>query len=1304
MNNNLGTVVNSISEASKPQAENKGANGCIGLLATRSVSVRATCLPGPKGRGRQGDLTTRIAKTKKKEIEIAETPSMPTAVAVDSMSILEMKSILNRKVDKTVAVSGHPLSSDVILSKADIGLDKIDNTCDLEKPVSSFVQLELNKKVDKTTTIAGHTLTESVIELSKQDVGLSNVDNTSDINKPISSLMQSALDMKVSKLLTVAGHSLTSDVILQKADVGLGQVDNTRDIDKQVSLPVQIELDKKVSKNCGICGYTFDHCENITLSKKDVGLSNVDDTNDLCKPISLATQRALDQKVDITTSINNRPLVSSIMLNKSDIGLPNVDDTSDAEKRVSIATQQALDLKVDKVISINGKCLVSNVTLCKSDMGLDQVDNTSDIGKPISIAVQNALNSKVDKAVTINGQALSTAIRLSKIDVGLDKVDNTCDIDKPLSSAAQSELNHKVDKSLTINGYSLNSNIVLYKSDIGLDRIDNTNDTEKPVSRAQQVALDFKVDKSLCINGKQLTSNIQISKEDVELANVDNTSDVNKPASKEVLYLLSTKADKFVTINGHEISSNVCLYKQDIGLSNVDNTSDIEKPVSRAQQAALDLKVDKTCMIAGRSITSNIILSKSDVLLDNVDNTCDLAKPVSTAQQAALDLKVDKSVTIAGHPLSCSSIIINKSDVGLGSVDNTSDANKPVSTCQQNALSLKVDKSTTVNGYTLSGNISLGKCDIGLSNVDNTTDMNKPVSIATLSKLGLKVDKSTTVNGYALSSNIVMSKDDLSLSNVDNTSDENKPISKAQQIGIDSRQKLIQYSASDEASMLSLCALSTNDIIKRTDLDNALYQYIGGGTNLLTNWRALGRSAGVVLSCSVNLTSSNGTYFIDTSSKSVQIGLPASPANQSQIVFMDLKSTWNINPLIVAAQGQDTLNTYSGIKVSGYESPVICVYMNGNWSLSMSHSHLPRMSSSTPFDWYSSKIEYERFVRNENNNVINAYQTPTIKPLRLTEGSLYSPCNDSLYFPNQGMCLSCASFKMDELSDYPEISDVAMNSVYHPLLRRIYLIPTQVISKWYYIDITSNSYISFTPPNGVIHNGYSGGQWCPNLQIILLVPSLQLRSHILHYIDSNGSLQSYTNNMVTDLDYHYSNSCFDPFNNRVWMVISSIPNNIVHYIDCQTLPPQIGTTSIDIAIKADYNFKDAFYVLNLNRIYFTPNLAFTQWMYIDCFTCKFVAYCPGARLLPNAYIGGVYSLLQNRIYLIPAKNFNDFNWHYIDGLTGKLIDYPRPISLSNENQITGFYSPKSRNMIWISTDQLQSYFTYFDFHDHIAFR
>ena len=77
------------------------------------------------------------------------------------------------------------------------------------------------------------------------------------------------------------------------------------------------------------------------------------------------------------------------------IGLANVDNTSDASKPVSSATQTALDLKAN-LASPTFTGTVSGIS--KDMVGLDNVDNTSDANKPVSSATQTALNLKSNLA------------------------------------------------------------------------------------------------------------------------------------------------------------------------------------------------------------------------------------------------------------------------------------------------------------------------------------------------------------------------------------------------------------------------------------------------------------------------------------------------------------------------------------------------------------------------------------------------------------------------------------------------------------------------------------------------------------------------------------------------------------------------------------------------------------------------------------------------------------------------------------------------------------------------------------------
>lgn len=105
--------------------------------------------------------------------------------------------------------------------------------------------------------------------------------------------------------------------------------------------------------------------QDVTTIKEALDLENVDNTSDSDKPISTDTQNALNLKADDSSisSVGKTGNHSDLNLddgtnphntNKSDVGLGNVDNTSDLNKPVSNATQNALDEKVDKVAGIYG--------------------------------------------------------------------------------------------------------------------------------------------------------------------------------------------------------------------------------------------------------------------------------------------------------------------------------------------------------------------------------------------------------------------------------------------------------------------------------------------------------------------------------------------------------------------------------------------------------------------------------------------------------------------------------------------------------------------------------------------------------------------------------------------------------------------------------------------------------------------------------------------------------------------------------------------------------------------------------------
>ena len=110
----------------------------------------------------------------------------------------------------------------------------------------------------------------------KNDVGLGNVDNVK---------QYSASNPPPYPVTSVAGR--TGAVTLTKADVELDNVANERQYSANNPPPYPVT---SVAGKTGV----------VTLEKADVGLGNVDNTADLDKPVSTATQTALNAKIGNT--------------------------------------------------------------------------------------------------------------------------------------------------------------------------------------------------------------------------------------------------------------------------------------------------------------------------------------------------------------------------------------------------------------------------------------------------------------------------------------------------------------------------------------------------------------------------------------------------------------------------------------------------------------------------------------------------------------------------------------------------------------------------------------------------------------------------------------------------------------------------------------------------------------------------------------------------------------------------------------------------------------------------------------------
>ena len=159
-------------------------------------------------------------------------------------------------------------------------------------------------------------------------------------------------------------------------------------------------------------------------TKAQVGLGNADNTSDLNKPISTATQTALNAKEPTitagTTSQYYRGDKTFQTLDKSAVGLGNVDNTSDANKPVSTAQATAIALKQDTLVSgtniktINGSSILGSGNVVIS-AAVNQAFRTISTGFTLAASsgdrwyvMQSGNNSGTESAVQLSAEFAMT--------------------------------------------------------------------------------------------------------------------------------------------------------------------------------------------------------------------------------------------------------------------------------------------------------------------------------------------------------------------------------------------------------------------------------------------------------------------------------------------------------------------------------------------------------------------------------------------------------------------------------------------------------------------------------------------------------------------------------------------------------------------------------------------------------------------------------------------------------------------------------------------------------------------------------
>ena len=300
---------------------------------------------------------------------------------------------------------------------------------------------------------------------------------------------------------------------------------------------------------------------------------------------------------------------------------------------------------------------------------------------------------------------------------------------------------------------------------------------------------------------------------------------------------------------------------------------------------------------------------------------------------------------------------------------------------------------------------------------------------------------------------------------------------------------------------------------------------------------------------------------------------------------------------------------------------------------------------------------------------------------------------------NQGSYLSGVNSYIHESTTS---TNAYQGGVYSPTQNRIYFVPhyqaDPANAVWHYLDCSDGTVGTYANPGNAVNLAYSGGVYSPVQNRIYFVPFFQAppANAVWHYIEcSDGSVGTYANPGNATSLAAYQGGVYSPVQNRIYFVPNhqAHPSNTVwHYIDCND--GTVGTYANPGNAPNLGAYSGGVYSPVQNRIYFSPHYqadpSYPVWHYIECSDGSVGTYANPGNAVGSAYIGGVYSPVQNRIYFVPYFQAETANavWHYIDCDDGSVGTYANPGNAPNLAAYSGgVYSPVQNRIYFVPFSQ-----------------